>query len=1135
MDGDAELKLQKASSELIQELETSVARYLTSTKGTRHSKTTELVNLLEPFQEWPQLLDPHLKRLIPPLVSSFLSRVVKHRDDYMRSGPNVSNDLIPLTRGISRLLYTFCKVRGYKVISHFFSNEPRYLEPMLDAYEQWSQQRCFDSEQPPGVPVMTWEEKYVMLLWISHLMLTPFDLATISSTGDPELGTLPGGFSPRMPSAARRAIQLALNSLSEASKEREAAGILLARVALRPDMAQYRLLDSTIDMALASLSNKADGSGATSIYVHVGALSFLSGVATAADSNIINAFLPIIFRDVHAISSQDSAQRKEIYSSASARKLIIKVLRAITIHVLHNISAGHGQLSGEDILEEVIDHMLNGLADKDTPVRYAASKALSIITAKLDPEMAADIVEALTGSLEENVSWVDLTSGKVFANYDLGTVTSQSWKCNLTAVNPLRWHGLVLALSQLLYRRSPPPNQLPSILNALILALSFEQRSAVGASIGTNVRDAACFGIWALARRYTTEELLGIDTALIRVASLSKQSQSILQLLANEIVAAACLDPSGNIRRGASAALQELIGRHPDTIEQGISIVQVVDYHAVALRSRALIEVSLVASLLHSTYWCNLLDGLLGWRGVGSPDAPSRREAATAIGELSHLGTEKTLPEIRKSLAQTAARQVEERHGLLLALAAVVAKCEQNQSDARRLSLPGLISLTQIFQDAHLSDRNFTTSTLRPQLAAEASCKLIAAIGSAARSQKPIAKIAWDIFMASFDRSAEFIDLSLRRTEDVVIDAATQAGKELIHFSTGTALIETWLSTINNKKLRGKPYGTIAVLGVALAQFDPEAKLSARIIETLLSQLDPQREIETRVWAVKSLRPFIQRDDAHLDESIIQALSRCLDDYTTDQRGDVGSLLRLEAINAVDVALRSHDDLEQSSREMLLSRICRLSVEKLDKVRNCAWACLENHHCLLFIQPPRLPSTSTSTYFTHVLALTLKNCYLLVHVLSGLITSATSGSDSLLSASRSALASHVDILSDSELLHLISSLLSILSGNIQNERIALPALSTLAFIGEINVLERLTARESSFDPSPVLALVAKCHYKTTNVRKLMAALSCYSSLCYISSIRDAALGKLCNLLLHPYPMVRLLPQKHIGILNTEIR
>lgn len=54
--------------------------------------------------------------------------------------------------------------------------------------------------------------------------------------------------------------------------------------------------------------------------------------------------------------------------------------------------------------------------------------------------------------------------------------------------------------------------------------------------------------------------------------------------MAVQLLLSACLDPAGNIRRGSSAALQELIGRHPNQVTEGIAIVQIVDYQAVGLR-----------------------------------------------------------------------------------------------------------------------------------------------------------------------------------------------------------------------------------------------------------------------------------------------------------------------------------------------------------------------------------------------------------------------------------------------------------------------------------------------------------------------------------------------------------------------
>lgn len=76
-------------------------------------------------------------------------------------------------------------------------------------------------------------------------------------------------------------------------------------------------------------------------------------------------------------------------------------------------------------------------------------------------------------------------------------------------------------------------------------------------------------------------------------------------------------------------------------------------------------------------------------------------------------------------------------------------------------------------------------------------------------------------------------------------------------------------------------------------------------------------------------------------------LQLCLNDYTTDRRGDIGSLVRLEAIDAIGVAL-SHQLLSDvEPRRSILARICGLAVERLDKIRFRAWTCLHDHWALL--------------------------------------------------------------------------------------------------------------------------------------------------------------------------------------------
>ena len=86
--------------------------------------------------------------------------------------------------------------------------------------------------------------------------------------------------------------------------------------------------------------------------------------------------------------------------------------------------------------------------------------------------------------------------------------------------------------------------------------------------------------------------------------------------------------------------------------------------------------------------------------------------------------------------------------------------------------------------------------------------------------------------------------------------------------------------------------------------------------------------------------------------SIMEALQTCLDDYTNDQRGDIGSHLRIEAIEAVDIGLQYDLLPEEKSRQALIARICRLAGERLDKVRIRAWRCIQNHW-VIFVGPKR--------------------------------------------------------------------------------------------------------------------------------------------------------------------------------------
>lgn len=869
--------------------------------------------------------------------------------------------LWPLSTAICKLLYTLCKIRGEKIVVRFLSPETKNLELILSAFETADTNMV--EKEVNGIKQIVrwwgWEERYIMLLWLSHLLLAPFDLATISSAGTADITIdIPGLALPKaLPGVTLRLIPLAIKYLATAGKERDSAKALLVRLCMRRDMQELGLLDSFIQWALSSL-RIANGVADLAIYHYIGILSFLGGIlVSSSNTTDMNKYLVQIFQTVQGIIDQENATFLFVRSSALARKNTIKVIRTISAIILR----GDMPDEGSEVVESTIACLLEALADNDTPVRLAASKALSVITLKLQPEMASQVVEAVLDSLKVNVLWEEPGAGKAPIR-------------DLTAVNPQEWHGLILTLSHLLYRRSPPKTisdkvhlngisseSLSDILDALLIGLSFERRSAMGTSIGTNVRDAACFGIWALARRYTTKELQHVPAASMKSAKMHGDSLSVLQVLATELIVSASLDSAGNIRRGASAALQELIGRHPDTIIEGIAVVQTVDYHAVALRSRAITEIALEAARLSDTYWNALFDALLGWRGLGDSNASARRVAAKGIGGLSHqLLAQPSIPwtrlkamieRIQEQLSILKPRQVEERHGLVLSIAALVPIEQELDLQKAKVLDEGMKSCYNlIFKvTSEISQDAMKQSYRRPELISESVSQLMS------RTYQLLGRLPFELMeemrnKANLDNVTEaYIDISLRRTERDVIDAASKAAKYFVYSlppKQQSSVAQTWQkATFDIQSGRsGQSIGFLFALAAAFDYFPESTK--GEVCQTFIQRWNTSPDIESKVAVLQAMT---QSCILNTHSSVlVGVISQGLDNYTTDARGDIGSLVRIEAVKAARMILsfvpwdKVKDESESKAGAWYLDantfgtiygRIIRLAAEKLDNVR----------------------------------------------------------------------------------------------------------------------------------------------------------------------------------------------------------
>lgn len=717
---EPDVKLQHDSTELVSELNTSLQPMLwkTSKSGkkmlrarVRDRDLSKLLNIIDTFQELPQLLDPHLQNFISILADSLLANLQSSPAFFSRN-----NDLllVPTCTAVCKLLYRFCKVRGEKVIVRFMSTEVKLIELLISALEQRVSKQNdtnavgLENLQVNKVNVSCWEETYFLLLWLSQLILAPFDLVSISSDASHLIQSEVKGLTlpANSPKIAIRIIPLAIHCLFLPGKEKDAAKALLARLALRKDMQCNGTTTALIKWSLSQLRPDPE----IGIHQYLGALSFLTGVLSLSiGTKDMERQIFAIFEKVQVLSSSSDKQLKALNSNAVARKLIIKILRSVALISFQRLQE---QLCFQ-MIESVIGHMLTVVSDSATPIRTAASKALSVITLKLTDEMGNEVTQCILSELNENLMWIETSrfsrpdyameesmrqyiesSAEVLNEKLISNETRTNWvevekvrNLDLSRVNALTWHGIMMTLSYLVYKRSIKSSNLSSAISALRLGLFFEQRSTTGSSVGTFVRDAACFGIWSLARRYTTTELQNVvikeDNKLLHFNQVRK---STLQILALDLLTSATLDPAGNIRRGASAALQELIGRHPNTIEKGIELVQIVDYHAIALRVRAIEVVALDASSLSDQYETVLLENLFGWLGIRNSDKSVRRVAATVIGKLIWVKQSRTcqlqfesvvfrmVDRIVSEILLLKPRQADERHGLILTLNEIIKK-----------------------------------------------------------------------------------------------------------------------------------------------------------------------------------------------------------------------------------------------------------------------------------------------------------------------------------------------------------------------------------------------------------------------------------------------------------------------------
>ncbi|TNM96804.1 hypothetical protein fugu_014960 [Takifugu bimaculatus] len=576
----------------------------------RELATERFGGIMNLYQEQPHLLDPHLDWMVAMIL------------EFIRS----ENSPPSLVHLCFKFLYIISKVRGYKIFMQVFPHEVADLPPVLNLL---SQQDPKDNE--------TWETRYILLLWLGMTCLIPFDLYRLD-------GNLRSDGNHSGEPIMDRILASAKSYLTVADTPRNAASVLISRFVTRPDVKQ-KYLAEFLDWSLTTLSQTGDKS-ITDIMVLDGVLQSLARLLKHGKRDDLLQ---------HAATVLQCLQKKQLLESSQStlRKLSIKLIQRLGLAFLKprlapwryqrgsrslaaNLSSSQPneeavcpkvetQAEEEDYdipeeLESVIEHLLIGLTDKETIVRWSAAKGIGRVTGRLPKELADDVV----GSVLECLSFHETDNA---------------------------WHGGCLALAELGRRGLLLPSRLPDVVPLIVKSLSYEEKRGA-CSIGANVRDAACYVCWSFARAYEPKEL-----------------QPFVNQIASALLITTVFDRNINCRRAASAAFQENVGRQ-GTFPHGIDIVTAADYFAVRNLTNCYLNISVYIAGFPE-YTKAIIDHLTVMK-INHWDDTIRELSSKALHNLTPRApdymAETVLPRL---LPLTVGSDLLSRHGAILACAEI--------------------------------------------------------------------------------------------------------------------------------------------------------------------------------------------------------------------------------------------------------------------------------------------------------------------------------------------------------------------------------------------------------------------------------------------------------------------------------
>ncbi|GAB2210552.1 hypothetical protein Droror1_Dr00015820 [Drosera rotundifolia] len=907
------------------------------------SSVHKIRSILDKYQEQGQLLEPYMESIVTPLMLVIRSKATQFGVK--------SDEVLQVLKPISIIIYTLVTVCGYKAVVKFLPHQVSDLELAVALLEKCHDTNAVTSIREESMGEM--EAKCVMLLWLSILVLIPFDISSVdTSIVQSDFGNGDGSETPPL---VLRVVGFCKDYLSSAGPMRSITSLLLAKFLTRPDMG--KVLASFVQWTQEILSSSPEN--LVDHFRLLGAVETLAAIFKAGSRTVLLDLVPIVWDGASTLMKSHISSRSPLL-----RKYLVKFSQRIGLACLPhrspswcykgrvtslpaNISPGAPELSDKsshpdhtnfnedgsivyeqeedmdvpEVVEEIMEVLLTGLKDTDTVVRWSAAKGIGRITSRLTYSLSDEVLSSVM---------------ELFSPHE----------------GDGSWHGACLALAELARRGLLLPISLPKVVPVVAKALHYDVRRGPH-SIGAHVRDAAAYVCWAFGRAYYHLDM-----------------RTILEQLAPHLLTIACYDREVNCRRAASAAFQENVGRQGNYLH-GIEIVNMADYFALSSRVNSYLRVAVLVAEFDG-YLYPFVDELLSSK-ICHWDKGLRELSGKALSVLvkynpgyhANFVLEKVIPCTLSSDLCT-------RHGATLAAGELVMalnQCGYVLSTDKQKQLAGVVPA---IEKARLY-RGKGGEIMRSAVSRFIQCISFSHIPLTEKIKRSL---------------LDTLNDNLRHPNSQIQNAAVEALKQFVPAylqqngdKDGYNIVQKYLEQLRDPNVSARRGSALALGGLPYEYLikswrDVLSKLSA---SCAIEDNPEDRDAEARVNAVKGLVSVCEiltepRDVAWLggedDEMtlfqfikdvVIQSLFGALDDYSVDNRGDVGSWVRQAAMDGLErcTYILCRRDTENSQPELrpeqlsenyaatvhlfdteiatkLVGGLVKLGVEKMDKLREAA-------------------------------------------------------------------------------------------------------------------------------------------------------------------------------------------------------